>query len=294
MKQLFSALLFLAMAAWGISWPLSKIMTGYLSPLELASTRFLLAAIAFLPIIFILKLSFKIPLHAIKGVSLAILFNALFAVVFFYGLSLGNAGSAGVITTTLAPIFSNFIGSIIYKTKLHKTEKIGLLIGVIGGMFLVGNLGGLTNPYNLIFLCAALLWCFVTLSTKLVAGSLNMLMLNFYSSLFIGLIFLPCFFLDSGLFGKNGAGIESLDSVFIICAITISIVSTTFGTSLFYKGIEVLGFNKGGSFTLLVPSFALIFSWIILGETPLWNTLIGGTLAVLAIYLINFYRAHKR
>ena len=61
------------------------------------------------------------------------------------------------------------------------------------------------------------------------------------------------------------------------------------GTSIYYKGIEVVGITKSASFTLLVPFFAVLLSFMILGEMPEISTAIGGILAIIAIYLISLY-----
>ena len=282
-ELLFSFILLFAMASWGLSWPLSKVMTQYLSPLELVCIRFVIAAISFVPVIYMLKLSFFVPKTAIKGVLLTSFFNIAYSGMFFFGLSLGGAGNAGVITTTLAPIFSSLIGAFIYHTRLRKSEKIGLVLGVLAGGILIG-FDGLMNLYSLEFLSTAFLWCCVTLSSRLATSNMQAIVLNFYASLLSGIIFFPfLFFGDMSHWSK-------LDGQFWICMLCVSILATTFGTSMFYQGVAVLGFSRGGSFTLLTPLFALVFSWILLGETPSIRTVFGGSVAILAIYLINFYR----
>ena len=191
-ELLFSFILLFAMASWGLSWPLSKVMTQYLSPLELVCIRFVIAAISFVPVIYMLKLSFFVPKTAIKGVLLTSFFNIAYSGMFFFGLSLGGAGSAGVITTTLAPIFSSLIGAFIYHTRLRKSEKIGLVLGVLAGGILIG-FDGLMNLYSLVFLSTAFLWCCVTLSSRLATSNMQAIVLNFYASLLSGIIFFPFF-----------------------------------------------------------------------------------------------------
>lgn len=232
----------------------------------------------------VLKISFKIPKNAIKGVILTTFFNVAYSVAFYIGIMLGNAGSAGVITTTLAPIFSSLIGAFIYNVTLNQAEKLGLFLGFIGGVFLLGGFSAMLNPYYVTFLGAALLWGFVTLSSRLATPYVDSIVLNFYSSLISGCVFFPVFFIDGFL------DVAVLDSRFWLCMIGISVFATTFGTTIFYKGVAILGFSRGGSFTLLVPLFALVFSYVLLDEISRWNTIIGGSIAVFAIYLINFHR----
>jgi drug/metabolite transporter (DMT)-like permease len=48
-----------------------------------------------------------------------------------------------------------------------------------------------------------------------------------------------------------------------------------------------LGSQKASSFTFMVPAAAMIFAMIILGEKLELTTLIGGGMAISAVYLIN-------
>lgn len=285
---IFSILLIFAMASWGISWPLSKIMTTYISTYEIVSMRFGLVALSIAPLMLFFKISFKLPKRSFKGVILTSLFNASYSVVFYTGLGLGDAGSAGVIVTTLAPILASIIGVFIYHTTLLGREKLGLFLGLISGCFLMGmdNLSALFTPFNMIFLLAALLWGSITLTSKSATTHINAMSLNFYSSIFSFIIFAPSFFI-------NGFSVHSLDTSFWVSMIVVAVISTSFASSIFYKGVSILGINKGGSFTLLVPIFALVFSWIILGEIPKLHTLIGGAIAMSGIYLINFFNPRK-
>ncbi|MDO7253035.1 DMT family transporter [Helicobacter cappadocius] len=284
-ELIFSLLLLIAMAFWGLSWPLSKIMVEYLSPYETASIRFGLVALSFIPIMIYLKIPFKIPKKSFKGVFLTSVFNASYSILFFVGLSLGDAGSAGVIVTTLAPILASIVGTFIHHSTLLRREKVGLFLGLLSGGFLLGlnHISSLFTQFNVIFLIAALLWGSITLSSKSATSYMNAIALNFYSSVFSFIVFFPSFF----IFGFSEA--KNLGNIFWICMLIVGLLSTTFATTIFYKGVHILGINRGGSFTLLVPVFALLFSWAILGETPSLHTIIGGGIAMLGIYFINLF-----
>ena len=120
MQYLFVILLFFAMFAWGVSWPLSKILSNAHSVFGIAFMRFFLVALCITPILFYSKISIKIPKDKILTIMLNIAFNASYSLLFFYALRFGNAGSAGVITTTLAPIIATFLSVLIFKNKLIK------------------------------------------------------------------------------------------------------------------------------------------------------------------------------
>lgn len=279
MQRLFLILLFVAMFFWGLSWPTSKILSAMHSPFIVAFGRFLLVALCLLPVIKYAKLSLKIPKDCIFALIINVLSNASYSLVFFYAINLGSAGSAGIITTTLSPIIATLLSVVIFKNMLNRREMLGLFIGLISGIFFISNSQSLLNAFNLFFILAAFLWASVTLSAKKLP--LNPLVLNFYSAFFSAMLFIP--------FVKISEFNIFYEAKSLSLLLVIAVLSTVFGTSIYYKSIYVLGVVKSSCFTLLVPLFALILSMIILGEIPEISTIIGGILAVIAIYLISLY-----
>ena len=87
--------------------------------------------------------------------------------------------------------------------------------------------------------------------------------------------------------------IFSFDMHFWIMLCVIAVLSTAIGTSIFYMGVAQIGAEKASSYQLLVPLIALITSYFILGEIPSLLTLVGGGIAIFAIYLINIYKGVK-
>ena len=264
---------------WGLSWPISKILSANHSPFIVAFGRFALVAVCLMPIIKYLGLSLKVPRTCFLRLGVNIASNALYSLVFFYAINLGNAGSAGVITTTLSPILATLLSVVVFGAKLSRLECIGLGIGLISGVFFIYSNGSFLNAFSLFFVLTAFLWACVTLSVRKLP--LHPLVINFYSALISAVLFVP--FLQSADFAIFTEG-ESLGMLLII-----ALLSTVFGTSIYYKGIEVVGITKSASFTLLVPFFAVLLSFIILGEKPEISTAIGGILAIIAIYLISLY-----
>lgn len=282
MQKTFIFLLFVAMFSWGLSWPISKILSSMHSPFIVAFGRFALVAICLLPLIKYYKLSLKIPRSCFKWLFVCVIANALYSLVFFYAINLGNAGSAGVITTTLSPILATLLSVIIFRHILTYREILGLFIGLISGLFFLSGESGeksFLNAFNLFFILTAFLWAVVTIATRKLP--LHPLVINFYTSAISALLFVP--FLKS----TDSALFTDLKS--LLCLGIIAIFSTLFGTSIYYKSVGVLGVMKSSCLTLLVPFFAVLLSFVILGEKPEISTAIGGILALCSIYLISFY-----
>ncbi|PAF42137.1 hypothetical protein BJI48_07250 [Helicobacter sp. 11S02596-1] len=279
----------LSMLFWGLAWPISKMMTAYISPYEVAAIRYALVSLSLIPVMVFLHIPFKLPKQSLVSIFLVCVFNVLYTLAFYVGLSFGNAGIAGVIVATLSPIIASAIGSFIHHYTLSRPQKIGLFFGVISGCFLmrVDDIGLLLSPFNLIFLAAAFLYAAISLASKTATTHIDPISLNFYSSLFVFVAFLPSFFFF------DPKELLGLDYKFWFYVFIASLISTTFATTIFYKGIGILGITKGGSFMLLVPVFALLLSWLLLGEIPTTSTLIGGAIAMIGVYLINFFRPFR-
>ena len=67
----------------------------------------------------------------------------------------------------------------------------------------------------------------------------------------------------------------------------LSIFATTFGATVYFTAAGKMGSGRASSFIFLVPTSAMFFSWLLLGEVPQLSTIIGGLIAIFAVYLLN-------
>ena len=107
----------------------------------------------------------------------------------------------------------------------------------------------------------------------------------FRSTFFSLLLFSPIF-----IFQPAMLEIFSFDARFWWMMFIVAVLSTAVGTSIYYMGVARVGAAQASSFNLLIPVTALLSSFVILGEIPSVLTLIGGSIAVFAAYLINLYQ----
>jgi drug/metabolite transporter (DMT)-like permease len=278
-------LLVISMAIWGGSWTSAKIISGMINPLILTFLRFIISFIAFAVVSLFMKENLKIDK---KGLLLAIISSVLLTVynyLFFKGLKTGLAGAGGVLVTSINPLFTFTLSLIILKIKIKLKEIIGLILGLSAGLVLLGiwklNFDDLFASGNLIFLSASFIWAFVTLLSGEIQKKVSIFVYSFYvygfSSVIIFILSIP-----------YGIGdIFKMDYIFWLNIIYLSIASTVFATSIFFVSSKKMSANKASSFILLVPVFAVLTSFIILNEKPGLATIIGGTLAIIGIYLIN-------
>jgi len=75
--------------------------------------------------------------------------------------------------------------------------------------------------------------------------------------------------------------------IFWFHMISVSIGAMVFGTTIYFIGTTKLGSEKASAFIFTVPLTAILFSIIILDELVEMSTIVGGILAMTAVYLIN-------
>lgn len=287
----FSILMVVAMIFWGASWPSSKILVQYTSADVITFWRFFFALLASIPLLVIFRIPLRIESKDFKLLILVAFFNSLYSILFFTGLNYGSAGKGGVLVTTMTPVFTYLLTFAIHKwqkdsTKtMSKNEILGLILGIFSGICLLNlhSLSELFGRFNTFFLLAALDWAFLTILTHKIR--IHPIAINFYITFLSVIYWLPLFYFQPHLLDIFDFDLRFWGMLFVV-----AVLSTALGTSVYYMGVFYVGAAKASTFPLLVPASALITSYLILGEIPSFLTLFGGTLAIVAIYLINLYK----
>ena len=134
---------------------------------------------------------------------------------------------------------------------------------------------------NIYFLMASILWPLLTIvSAK--DSKTNGLVFTFYVYV-ISTFVVYLFFVDNSVFEK----VASFDMKFWLNMFMITILSTTFATSIYFIAIAKIGTKEATTFIFLVPASAMVSSAIYLGEKISFNTIIGTICTIIAIYILN-------
>ena len=282
-KNFFFFLLFLAMIGWGGSWVNVKVLSSYVTPFELVFVRFFITSISMIPLLLYLKKSFKIDLKTLGLVIIAALLMLAYMKYFVLGTKLGTASLGGAFVTTLIPINTFLILVIFFKRPMSKKDGFALLLGAFGVMSILGvwhlSSEQIFTKYNLYFILASLFWPLLTIvSSK--STKVSPLVFTFY--MYVATTVLDLFLIDISAIETS-----HWDSVFWGNMIFLSLIATTFSTSVYFVGIEKLGSKEVSSFIFLVPFSAIGLSAIFLGETiSLWM-IVGTVMSIIAVALLN-------
>lgn len=290
-KNVFFFLLFLAMVAWGGSWVNVKILGHYISAFEMILVRFSITAITMVPIIIWLKHSFKIDLKSFGLVVLAALALIFYNKYYYLGTKFGTASLGGAMVTTMIPILTFIFLALMGVKKVSSKDLYALGLGAVGVLTMLHiwtfDLAHILVIHNLYFLLAAILWAVLTIiSSK--STKISPIVFTFY--MYIVTVVLDwVFFVD-----VSAIPFGSLDGIFWLNTLLISLAASTFANTIFFLGIEKLGAAEVSSSVFLVPFSAIILSAIFLGEKVDFFIILGTVLTLYAVKRLNNITILKR
>ncbi|GAB6091652.1 DMT family transporter [Spirochaeta dissipatitropha] len=288
------------MSFWGGSWVSAKLISLSMAPEMTAFWRFFVQALVFLAAMVILRKNFVLGREKLLLLIAASLILSCYNILFFFGLQNGFAGKSGVIVTCLNPLFAFGISIVVFRTRVLPVQILGLCLGLVGGILLMetGRIvsSGIIDSAALIFVVAAVLWAGLTNVSRKLQQNMGIIEFSFYlyalASIELGLfaIFRGNFVLPISGF----AGAAAYTREFWFNTLYLALPAGVFANSMYFVSVRELGADKGASFTFMVPATALLFSFLILAEQPIPSTVIGGLLALVAVYIVNFPSPHSR
>ncbi|TGL09091.1 DMT family transporter [Leptospira levettii] len=288
----FLLLLILAMVSWGFSWPIAKMIAGSVPVPVLVFWRFLATFLSVIPILFVMRL----PIRLKSGkdywnVFIGGIIYTLYNQFFFLGLKNGLPGAGGVLVTTLNPIVTFFIVFLVQKKSISKRQVLGLFFGFIGGLVILQvwkiSIDYLLLSGNLFFLLCSFVWATLSLNSQKTGKSMSPITYSFYVY-GVGSILELLFCWNDPNFWK----VWDFGYTFWFAIFYLTVISTTFGTTVYFYAATRLGSEIASSFIFIVPLSAYLSSYLILDEVVQIPVIIGGALAMLAVYLIN--SKHKK
>jgi drug/metabolite transporter (DMT)-like permease len=274
----------LAMVLWASSFIALKIAFRGYDPMVVIFGRMLVASICFLAV----GRKVTQALHYRKGDYKLILFMAFCEPCLYFifeakALENTTASQAGLITAIL-PILVMIAAALILKEKIGRKSWLGSIVAVAGVCWLTLESSPTTDAPNpalgnflefLAMVCAA----GYTIALKSLTSRYSAFFLTAMQS-FIGCFFyLPLLFLPSTVIPSQLSIGPGLAIIYLGAVITLG------AYGLYNYGLKKIPANKAVSFINLIPIFAVLMGWLILGESFNVDQIFAGILIMGGVYL---------
>ncbi len=285
----------LAVAAiWGINMPIMKFALGRMDEYLFNFMRLALSTLVLAVCVLWMRPQFlasgpTAPPRS-RQIGLIIIFSILtgfaYQVLFLLGINQTSAGNTALIMSAI-PMWIAILSFFFLRERLPKAAWIGLSSAMIGTLVVtLSRIGpdyqGITLAGNLLVSAAAFSWAAGSVWSRPIMRSISPMALAFCGVA----IALP------GHLAVAWNVLDELPEVFsdgwLVAALLYSgIFSTGLAYAMWNHGIQLLGASHAAVFQNLVPFFALIFSWLLIGEQPFLLQLVGGGLIIAGLMIMR-------
>ncbi|MRH41749.1 EamA family transporter [Aquibacillus halophilus] len=288
------ALLFalITITIWGSTFAAIRAsLHGGYSPGHLVLTRFLIASAIFAGYSMLPNAHFKIPRKDdfFRILILGLIGISTYHIALTFGEQTVSAGTAGMFIGT-APIFTALIAVLVLKERLGIIGWVGLGIGFTGIIIITLGTSNssfqVSNGAYLVMLAALATSVFFVFQKPLYARYKPIELAAYFT--WAGT--LPMLFFAPGLFGTiQQATMEANISALYTGIFPAAIAYALWGTAL------SLGKASSVTSTMYIePVIAIVVAWIWLKEFPSTLSIIGGTIAIASVIVVNLVGKKRR
>ena len=280
-----------AQVLFGLSFLFTKEATREVTPLELLSWRFTIAAIVFL--ILIKAGFFKVSFRG-KNIRMLLVLGILHPIIYFLcenkGIALTSAAESGLIIASM-PIFCMLFSMLFLKTRSNRTQALGIVITIIGVCILVA--GQSTSPtfnllgYVLLFSCVIAYCLFAILNVKIPEFTS---VEKAAAMVFSGAVFFTVTNLIIEAVSGNVKTFLRLpldNRSLLIAALYLGIGSTIIAFTCNNIGIETLGTTASASFVGISTIVTVLAGAIFLHEELTITKIISTVLVITGVFIAN-------
>ena len=250
---------------WGSSFILMKKGMLTYAPDQVASMRVLFAGLVFVPLI--IKQFKNIPWDKFKYILIfALLEIGIPPFLYTYAQTKVDSSSAGILNS-LVPLFTLFVGVVMFKLRYHWLTTIGVIVGLLGAFIITFLKAGrtdvaefhLANSWGLLIVLATFFYG--------IAGNILKEKLSDVSSSLLTAISFVSLAIPAGiyLFTTNFAHIPLSDSGNLhsfLAIVTLAIFGSSFAIWLFSHLIKKSNALFASFVTYLIPFVSMLWGWM--------------------------------
>jgi drug/metabolite transporter (DMT)-like permease len=247
-------------AIWGGSFLFMRIAAADFGPFALVEVRLALGAVVLLPFLWRARSQFtaRLWLHLtwISAINSAIPF-----ILFAWGAERAPAG-IGAITNSMAVMFAALVAFIFYGEEISPVRAVGMLAGFVGVVVLASGktAGASVAPAALAGTTAAFLY---GIGVNVIRRHLKGIPASAIAA--ATLTTASVLVLPLAIYNWPGHAVPAASWV---SAILLGVLCTGTAFAIYYRLIHRIGAPRAATVTYLVPLFAVIWSWLALGEQP--------------------------
>lgn len=273
----FTILIVLTTLIMGIAFPIGRIGLEFAPPFLLMGIRYIVAG--GVQALIVSRKPRPVGRQWLQAAIIGLLQSAGLMGCVYYSMRWITSGESAIITFT-NPLLVIIIGTIVTGAKYSARVWAGVGLGILGVFVTFGSQMDI-QPGTVICFIGAICFAAATLLIKRWGGAFHPEVLSAYQMLAggIGLLLLSAAS-ETPRFNITPVSIVVLLCLVVLCSIT--------QFSLWFYLLQQGDPGTTSSFLFLAPLFAVLSSWLILGEQIEWYVAAGGVLICISVFVVNW------
>jgi drug/metabolite transporter (DMT)-like permease len=272
-----------------------EVLKEGLTPVSIATFRFLVAGALFLVALFLNKVrqpSYRLLVEKkdIKTlVLLALSGVTLFFMVQYTGISMAGASIASILVCLLAPVLISVFSAWLFRERLKRRQVAGIGAAALGTLTIVagdvfssqGNSAFLQG--SLLLLLTPLMWAGYTLLGKKMMEKYDPFLVVAYVSILGGLLLVPFFLAENSFHLITAVSLQGWLFILFL-ALTCSLL----GYYIWFYVMKQVKAAVASSFLFGEPLVTALFATTFLGEQITVSVVAGGLLVFIGVVLVTW------
>jgi drug/metabolite transporter (DMT)-like permease len=276
---------------WGFSYVAARMLLSTVTPIILATVRFLIASLIFIPIIVreFSRGNFPKARNLVEYAFLGLLGISTYYVLQYTGVKYAGAGISALLVVGLIPVLTGLSSAFLNKERYGRWQIVGTLLGLLGvalitlpGLF-VDKIDWLFYIGVVCLLLNAVCWAaYSTVSRRLMKKNGNPLITTSY------VIVLGTLFLLPMSASSDWGSIKYLQPQQWLSILYLAIGCSCIGYFLWNYSLSKMDAVKVTVWVYLEPAVAFVGEALVFATIPTVTTLLGGVAIIAGALLTNW------